>query len=285
MLTGLEDFTMRVSKASTTLTIDFQGVNKPLQQEIILNLLTQPSSADSHFLLVGCLKKALGQRRSFQRSPWNSLKRRGLFSTISQIDSVSSNSFNSPISVHCERESSKADTGRARSTYRLIEGLNPSELGGRKRVSGIEESQRQKRLHEGFNGVIVEVMKEEMDDTVSVNRLRKCVIVEIVGGLIVEKALSSSACIDYGKAAPYADYSKNCGTNSCFVAALWQLQNKGAEVISFMDNLDTERDIALCTHLQPLIGKVGLVLIASLMFLASEFHSLTYFHSSGDYNL
>ncbi|KAK9179812.1 hypothetical protein WN943_029017 [Citrus x changshan-huyou] len=44
---------------------------------------------------------------------------------------------------------------------------------------------------EGLKGVIVEAMKEEMDDTVSVfvdaNRLRKYVIVEIVGGLIVEK--------------------------------------------------------------------------------------------------
>ena len=44
---------------------------------------------------------------------------------------------------------------------------------------------------EGLKGVIVEAIKEEMDDMVSVfvdaNRLRKCVIVEIVGGLIVEK--------------------------------------------------------------------------------------------------
>ena len=40
-LTGLKDSTKQASKASTTLTMDFQGVNKPLQQEIILNLLTQ----------------------------------------------------------------------------------------------------------------------------------------------------------------------------------------------------------------------------------------------------
>ena len=49
---------------------------------------------------------------------------------------------------------------------------------------------------EGLKRVIVEAMKEEMNDTVSVfvdtNRLRKyviveIVIVEIVGGLIVEK--------------------------------------------------------------------------------------------------
>ena len=30
-LTGLEDSTKQASKASTALTIDFQGVNKPLQ--------------------------------------------------------------------------------------------------------------------------------------------------------------------------------------------------------------------------------------------------------------
>ena len=39
-LTGLEDFTKQASKASITLTIDFQGVNKPLKQNIIPNLLT-----------------------------------------------------------------------------------------------------------------------------------------------------------------------------------------------------------------------------------------------------
>ncbi|KAK9208525.1 hypothetical protein WN944_000882 [Citrus x changshan-huyou] len=52
---------------------------------------------------------------------------------------------------------------------------------------------------EGLKGVIVEAIKEKMDDMVSVfvdaNRLRKCVIVEIViveivGGLIVEKVLT-----------------------------------------------------------------------------------------------
>ena len=39
-LIELEDFTKQAFKASTTLTIDFQGVNRSLQQEIIHNLLT-----------------------------------------------------------------------------------------------------------------------------------------------------------------------------------------------------------------------------------------------------
>ena len=50
----------------------------------------------------------------------------------------------------------------------------------------------------GLKGVIVEAMKEEMNDTVSVfvdaNMLRKYVIVEIVGGLIVEKVCDCSNC-------------------------------------------------------------------------------------------
>ena len=45
---------------------------------------------------------------------------------------------------------------------------------------------------EGLKGVIVEAMKEEMDDTVSVfvdvHRLRNCVIVEIVGALSVHSS-------------------------------------------------------------------------------------------------
>ena len=45
---------------------------------------------------------------------------------------------------------------------------------------------------EGLKGVIVEAMKKEMDDTVSVfvyaNRLSKCVIVEIVGALSVHSS-------------------------------------------------------------------------------------------------
>ena len=44
----------------------------------------------------------------------------------------------------------------------------------------------------GLKGVIVEVMKEEMDDTMSVfvdaNKLRKCVIAEIVGALSVHSS-------------------------------------------------------------------------------------------------
>ena len=40
-LTGLEDSTIQASKALRTFTIDFIGVNQPLQQEIISNLLTQ----------------------------------------------------------------------------------------------------------------------------------------------------------------------------------------------------------------------------------------------------
>ncbi|KAH9671002.1 protein INAPERTURATE POLLEN1 [Citrus sinensis] len=46
---------------------------------------------------------------------------------------------------------------------------------------------------EGLKGVIVEAMKKEMDDTVSVfvyaNRLSKCVIVEIVGALNLAQSL------------------------------------------------------------------------------------------------
>ena len=49
---------------------------------------------------------------------------------------------------------------------------------------------------EGLKGVIVEAIKEEMDDTMSVfvdaNRLRKCVIVEIIGALSVHSSGSIS---------------------------------------------------------------------------------------------
>ena len=38
---GLEDSTNQALKASRTFTIDFKGVNQPLHQEIIPNLLTQ----------------------------------------------------------------------------------------------------------------------------------------------------------------------------------------------------------------------------------------------------
>lgn len=40
-LTELKDYTKKAFKASKMLTIDFQGDNPPLQQEIIPNCLTQ----------------------------------------------------------------------------------------------------------------------------------------------------------------------------------------------------------------------------------------------------